>query len=350
MKIFGKRKKSAVPADTSSDINAVSSNEHVPSYFANAQSSTGGSGSTSSKKKKKQRSATATDQPNGDDIQSLLAMDPSKLNSKQRRLVRRHNEREGNTAAESAESPKDEAKQIASGAVNQPEDDGAKNVCSNNNEDIKKDATAGEATPNETNDESKNATVTEPTQNEEHKAATDDVNTAAEICAKLEGLNSKERRKYLRNLKSSTGGTIDESVIAAAVEQVKKVGERNEKEATNNNDADGNKDSPSKRKMDDEKTSTNTDSAGTTPKKKRKKKKVNLDDLPPDERKRREEQRRMQTEAAERRAAGLVDPNRHPLNSERFVLIYHQLLFVPPLLCLIFSLTRAVGNGKTEGQ
>ena len=44
---------------------------------------------------------------------------------------------------------------------------------------------------------------------------------------------------------------------------------------------------------------------------------MNLADLPPDERKRREDQRRMQKEAAERREAGLVDPNRHPLNSER---------------------------------
>jgi len=197
-------------------------------------------------------------------------MDASKLNAKQRRLVRRHREREGGSTASTTDAK-----------------------VSEDNETATKD----ETTKIEQQNESVSTSNTPPT----------NVNIK-EILAKLEGLNSKERRKYLRQLKASSGGAIDESVITAAQEQAKKVAERNEKQAANAPPSDNNK-----------KKAADTPESTTKPKKKRRKKGPPVDEskLPPEERRRREEQRRMQKEAQERRDAGLVDPNRHPLNSER---------------------------------
>jgi len=304
MKIFGKRKtptKAAVasdstatphddaPAEKCADTTSPKTeddDEDVPSYFSGAQPTTS---SASAKKKKYQKDPSTVH--NGDDMQALLAMDPTELNAKQRRLVKRHNSRKEplalpdeseenateETAANETETKTDNVKATSKivEQTKEPQADGA---------DPKDDA------PN----------------SDQEKAAPADANIT-EILAKLEGLNSKDRRKFLRQLKSSSGGTIDESVIAAAQEQAKKVAERNEKEAANPTTSD-------KRK-----TTGETTPAATKPKKKRRKKgpPVNLADLTPDERKRREEQRRMQVEAVERRAAGLVDPSRHPLNSER---------------------------------
>lgn len=296
MKIFGKRKSKAVtsdspskPGDTDDGDKSVdttptkaeaSEDENVPSYFSSAQLST-----SASSKKKKQRNESSTPQVKGDDMQALLDMDPSKLNAKQRRLVKRHEQREGkpSAAAESVDPSKDEEK-------NESTED--------SNEKKKGDATEQDETLN----------------NDAQKSPAADSNIT-EILAKLEGLNSKERRKFLRQLKTSSGGAIDESVIEAAQEQALKVAERNEK---NEKEA-ANATSETKRKSMDEKAQATKTPEPTKPKKKRRKKgpEVNLADLTPDERKRREEQRRMQVEAKARQEAGLVDPNRHPLNSER---------------------------------
>lgn len=276
MKIFGKVKSNAgatTPvAEEKKDDSKIENESDVPSYFASAANS-------SSKKKKSKKS----DGLDGDNIQALLEMDFDKLNAKQRRLVKRHKAREGNQ----------------------------------------------ETKPSPTEDNSPSSS--KPEQNEEQKAEEDKAKAAAEVpkeeknkpsmdisevIKKLDGLNSKERRKFLRQLKSN-GEEIDEEVIAAAQEEAKKVAERNEKEAENSTSTKG-ADESSKGKRKADKSSVSKDEA-TKPKRKRRKRgpPVNLDDLPPEERARREEQRRMQKEAAERREAGLVDPTRHPLNSER---------------------------------
>lgn len=323
MKIFGKRKSTpaATPDATSSTPGiddaageksggvaqaaasaAKSANVDdvgdVPSYFSGAADD----GPTSSKNKKNRKDNTATvEKINGEDIETLLAMDPAELNAKQRRLVRRHQEREeggeAEAAADAAGAPTGDAK---SG------DDNAPDECTSN--EISKDESSDKI-------EHKNQP---PTNNNEQ--STGGVNIT-EILAKLEGLNSKDRRKLLRQLKTSSGGAIDESVIAAAEEKALRVAERNEKEAANAT-ASGAADKSSKRKSSGsggEKKAAPDERAG--PKKKRRKKgpPVDLGALTPEERKRREEQRAMQQEAAERRAGGLVaDPDfRHPLNSER---------------------------------
>ena len=306
MKIFGKRKsssKASSASDSTPDGNSADTNanttiatatttpakqeseedlNNVPSYFSNATESLTAAGS-SSKNKKKQRNA---DTPNGDDIDVLLAMDPNDLNSKQRRLVRRHKERDGTSTAEPSAEDKDKGEGNANS-----------------------DAAKGADSAKDQHTQSKDENANDP--------------NITEILSKLEGMNSKDRRKYLRQLKHDTGGTIDESVIAAAQEQAKKVAERNEKEAS----ADATTTRDNKRKIMDSSAASggNTlgDSTTTTPsskpKKKRRKKKaaVDISTLTPEERARRGQQRQMQIEAVERRAAGLVDPTRHPLNSER---------------------------------
>mmetsp|Transcript_4638 Transcript_4638/g.8240 ORF Transcript_4638/g.8240 Transcript_4638/m.8240 type:complete len:349 (+) Transcript_4638:126-1172(+) len=306
MKLFGKPKSTAAASDTTStpddvDVGSEKSptktkaedeksptkpeaEENVPSYF----SSETATGSASSKKKKKSNSTAIT--LDGDDMQVLLAMDPAKLNAKQRRLVRRHKQRDG-----SAEPPKDEAKSADTAG--------------------KDDAEETSKTENDKNDSAgEGATPTEQKKGDEQKASTSDGTDIAEILAKLEGLNSKDRRKFLRQLRTG-GAVIDEKVIAVAEEQARKVAERNEKEAANvgrkATAGTSEKDKNSKRKTAEE--------PPTKPKKKRRKKGpvVDLASLTPEERKRREEQRRMQIEAVAKREAGLVDPDRHPLNSER---------------------------------
>ena len=275
MKIFGKVKSSVGASSTSvadekKDNSKVENESEVPSYFASAASS--------SKKKKSKKN----DGLDGDNIQALLEMDFDKLNSKQRRLVKRHKAREGNQEVETKPSS----------------------------------PTEDNPTSSNTSEKVDEQMVEEEKQNDTAEAPKAEKGTSSmdisEIVKKLDGLNSKERRKFLRQLKSN-GQEIDEEVIAAAQEEAKKVAERNEKEAVNNTAAKG---AQEKRKAD---ASSGTTDEATKPKKKRRKKgpPVNLDDLPPEERARREEQRRMQKEAAERRAAGLVDPSRHPLNSER---------------------------------
>ena len=331
MKIFGKRKSKAAdatdaPATPGGDVGTgtgggekrtkakeeeekeSSEDENVPSYFASAQPLDG-----CAKKKKKQRNSDKS-VPNGDDIQALLTMDPSTLNAKQRRLVRRHNEREGGGAVDAATAQLSiEQSKEKKDQANKAEDKDtiAKDQATKSEDSTDRDkdtSSAKDNTPKKNDEDEKK---------EESTSDDKDIpNNIKEILAKLEGLNSKERRKLLRQLKSSTGGTIDESVIKAAEEQAKKIAERNEKEAANAPPQPNNQE---RKRMAKEIKATSKDIEPTKPKKKRRKKgpPVDVSSLPPEERARREEQRRKQKEAAERREAGLVDPNRHPLNSER---------------------------------
>lgn len=341
MKIFGKRKSGAgtvksngtkesnnstvtgnatVKSGESTEQNkSDAGNEEVPSYFAVASDSSGLGGSAS---KKKSRASNSSGAYNGDDIEILLQMDPSKLNSKQRRLVRRHREREG------AGDP--------SVAVTSDGDTpaGKSDFETSTTEDMKAkdyDGNVRDTAQNNAGDKKVN-TIKSTKPNDQHeKIRSDDsqpsqVNkiNASEVLAKLEGLNSKDRRKFLRQLRRDNpeDGTdlSEKGLIAAAEDQARRIAEMNRLNVSKENvDQDAGK----KRKAEDAKETDQATKSETTtmtaPKKKsrRRKSKVNLDDLTPEERQRREQQRQMQKEAAERRAAGLVDPNRHPLNSER---------------------------------
>jgi hypothetical protein len=323
MKIFGKRK-SAPVADAEATTSVIGTrgdggapaagiakttaidddNDRVPSYFSGIADEGGGGGGQSSKKKKQRKDdVTSRDQQiNGEDIGALLAMDPSSLNAKQRRLVRRHREREG------VEDGTDDVAALGAEA-------------SSNDEVPINDNTRTEAmTSNETSKHESDGEIIPPTTANNDQSTDDSDVNINEILAKLEGLNSKDRRKFLRQLKMSSGGAIDESVIAAAEEKALRVAKRNEREAAATaatEKAAMVKKSP-KKKNGDEKNNSLEDHT-TEPKKKRRKKgpTVDVSALSPEERRRREEQRVMQREAAEKRATGSVDPDRHPLNSER---------------------------------
>lgn len=280
MKIFGKVKSSSAAAASAAEKKDDPKNDQVDvqSYFASAEE-------TSSKKKKQKKS----DALDGDNIDVLLKMDFSALNSKQRRLVKRHKAREGNQEAEEIKPS------------------------TGNNE---QNSSKGEEEVIEQHIEREDKCVTNDMPNVADTNTTESSMDISEIVKKLDGLNSKERRKFLRQLKSN-GQDIDEQVLAAAQDEAKKVAERNEKEANITSSTKGASASSEGKRKDSSEPSASNNETSKPKKKRRKKNAVNLEDLPPEERARREEQRRMQKEAAERRAAGLVDPNRHPLNSER---------------------------------
>ena len=292
MKIFGKVKSSGAAVTSAAEKKDEPKKENesdVPSYFASAEET---SPRASAKKKKPKKSDGLLD---GDNIEALLEMDFSKLNSKQRRLVKRHKAREGNEGNQEVTT-----EEVKPSSMDNP-------LTSSNKDHHDKKQLAEE-------DTKVAADVPKAEDNYDTTKSSMDI---SDIVKKLDGLNSKERRKFLRQLKSN-GQEIDEQVIAAAQEEAKKVAERNEKEAVNSTSTKGTNDvcGGGKRKAS-EPSASNTDGEPKPTKKRRKKNAVNLEDLPPEERARREQQRKMQKEAAERRAAGLVDPNRHPLNSER---------------------------------
>jgi hypothetical protein len=284
MKIFGKVKSSSAAATSAAENKDDPKKDQVDvqSYFASAEE-------TSSKKKKQKKS----DALDGDNIDVLLKMDFSTLNSKQRRLVKRHKAREGNLEGNQ------EAEEIKQSTGNNEQN------CSKGKEEVIEQHIEGGDT-----------CVTNDMSNAADTNTTESSMDISEIVKKLDGLNSKERRKFLRQLKSN-GQDIDEQVLAAAQDEAKKVAERNEKEANNTSSTKGASASSEGKRKDSSEPSASNNETSKPKKKRRKKNAVDLEDLPPEERARREEQRRMQKEAAERRAAGLVDPNRHPLNSER---------------------------------
>ena len=130
-----------------------------------------------------------------------------------------------------------------------------------------------------------------------------------EVANQLKGLNSKERRKLLRQLASQ----YDEAFLQQVTDASKKIAEENEAKQVQEQEKSATADSGAgsgKRKAGE---MTGADAKGG---KKKSAKLKDLSHLPPDERARREKQREMQQEAAQRRAAGDV-LTRHPLNSER---------------------------------
>ena len=295
MKIFGKKRKSTGgegDADTTSSTAKSLSDqqEDVPSYF----------GSTNDAPPTKANKPSASKKPNGDDIDALLAMDPSKLNSKQRRLVRRHEERSGKSQNQTETNKKTETIETCVA----DEDEGTSGASSSEQLGVTDSVGRDDNAANETVEKDVSKDSEEPMA----------VLETSEILKKLDGLNSKERRKLLRQLKRQG---IDESVVLAAEEQAKKVASRNEKESAAAPNQVNTEKARSKRRPDDSPQPEAAESDSKPKRRRRRGRKVDLDSLTPEERARREEQRRMQIEAAERRAKGLVDPNRPPLNSER---------------------------------
>lgn len=408
MKLFGKRKKtSSIRNDDCGDGNhdqeeakagasarASSEGACIPSYFSNdykpPQLSTA---NTSTANKKGQTN---------NDIEKLLKLDPETLNSKQRRLIKRHKERtlqkEQGVAAgatgnsnynineeEKEKVPKkgqqsknhenniEEVTKISSGIEEQITKSSSMPTAINNNkvdsehsssdsssssdsdsedksidrDENKNDGDKNEDVSKEDNDMKEETTSTTTGTNEnqdDNRNNHSSSENVSQIINQLQTLNSKERRKLLRQLESDE---TKKELVAKVKEESKKVAMQNEllekekqdlaileqkkkkeeskkrkaevdkkvKEeeeqeeslAADNNNCDSNNDQVHNH--------TNADQGISRPKKKRKWK--DFSHLPPEERERREKQRLMQMEAAARRANGEVDTTRHPLNSER---------------------------------
>ena len=237
-----------------------------------------------------------------EEVQRLLAMNPSELNSKQRRILKRYRARNNiSDEAEEADNNRDVETKAAKD-IAKPDEEKEPEVKPEQNSGEQYSEKEGGTDSTKDNDD----------KTTEDEGAADDGKSLAE---QLKGLNSKERRKLLRKLrrddpeKSAEGGAL-----AEAEDEAKKIAEQNRKEQEEQS-------KKRKREVDEEKKKNNANGNGDqqagTEKKKGKKSKVDWSTLPPEERARREKQREMQQEAKRRREAGEVDETRHPLNSER---------------------------------
>ena len=309
MKLFGKRKK--VSATTSELTNAPTAeelkveDEKVSSYFSS--DFTPPSATQSSKKEVKKVDH---------DIEKLLAMDPSTLTSKQRRVLRRYKERSKEDTVEkqpeSSSEPKDSS---AKEAISESEEN-LDGKCADQTVISKNEPQKSEAKSKISEDDVKKDEEVEKIEN--IKATTNEKfslggkQSVEEVAEQLKGLNSKERRKLLRKLASE----YDEAFLEKVTEASKKIAEENEAKQAKEQKKEE-KESAKRSKEESVNTDNPTDISNFSEEPKKKRKKVkDLSHLPPEERARREEQRRLQKEAQARRAAGEV-LTRHPLNSER---------------------------------
>ena len=179
MKIFGKRNVVAPPSDgiggdCTNSSNATILND-VPSYFADTSSTAPSTSSTKKKKNQRKDNNTTTggggqSQINGEEIQTLLAMDPSTLNAKQRRLVRRYHERDASTASSSVE---------VESMMDDKTNDNTDNERNRSNEGMKQD---------ESSEQNQHTTLS--ANSDDEQSVTNNHNIT-DILAKLEGLNSK---------------------------------------------------------------------------------------------------------------------------------------------------------------
>ena len=287
MKIFGKRqKKSSSTAVLSPDPSLPSSkNEDVKSFFHQEKAEESST---------EHKDNTACDGGAGIDIDVLLAMDKKKLNSKQRRALRRYEERKSMIEPEKIKTEDLE------------EDENEKDSTSTNihikgrSSKSKVESEEGEEIKTEEAEENMKDKINDNEDKPMIKAISSEVldysksvenKTPKDAASQLQGLNSKDRRKLLRTWKREKEEGNDQSAIF--LEEVRKITE-----------------------SEKEKEKAEKDQVEGASKKKRKAK--DLSNLSPEEIERREEQRRMQREAAEKRSKGLDQNNfRHPLNSER---------------------------------
>lgn len=325
MKIFGKRKKKALNAEgTSAPSDAVQESEvvdtekedvRVRSYF---DSNFRPSSSFADKEKGSGTDARA-------EIERLLAMDPSELNSKQRRILKRHKKREGETEKqvdvteeESREDKKEEPKK-----KEEPEPDASV-------ADEQGAPTAAISTTKESSEGEKlNATTSNSLETSQQQESD------KPLAEQLKGLNSKERRKLLRKLRRDGDDDAGEANLAEVEDEAKRIAEENRQQQ---------EEQSKKRKRDDAQAAKAQ--VATKKKSRRRKGNVDLSSLPPEERARREKQREMQAEARKRREAGEVDETRHPLNSERRRANRRK----PGRAGKIAALKREARQQKEEGQ
>lgn len=264
-------------------------------------------------------------------VEELLTKDPKEWNAKQRRMVKRYQERKAEHQADSVDEKKvekddgtekigndkletattvDADKESADSSDNANNDSDSSDSESQGDSDSDDNDDADESNQAEENSEKEIAqpevstTVVPAKQTSSVTQEDGKVDPTHEIFKLLDQLNSKMKRTLSRRLDREGVTALPE--VQAEVDKL--LGKSNEQTASK------------KRSADDAGAKSSNPGSDEVPKsKKARKAELKLSSLSPEERLRREEQRRKQKEAAERRASGedLTPGYKHPLNSER---------------------------------
>jgi hypothetical protein len=227
-------------------------------------------------------------------VEELLKLDPSTLNSKQRRMVKRYKERD---------EPEQNASAMNVNNNEVPESE-TKSSCDPVNEETandSKDSNGKAETEISKEEESGDKDVADKEAIEgkmdENSNDTDTVVESKPFAELLERLNSKQRRKLMRRLEKEGN-----NVLGEVHQEALRLLEENKPDQAS---------ADTSEKKESKGQSENLSSS-------EKKRKRDWSHLTPEERLRREEQRQKQQEAAERRAKEENNNSkRHPLNSER---------------------------------
>ena len=290
-------------------------------------------------------------------VEELLKNDPSTWNAKQRRLIKRYQQRkqtqkqfetssgdqEDQEEATLESDPVDDSKKVEADADAQSDSDDSSSSSSSSSSSEATSESESEADSDAENQPKEQSTHENEThhkilddddddddQQQQESSndekipssgqAQDDSHTPP-LQDLLEQLNSKQRRKLTRQLER---GEADEATIRQQAFDLIHAPSRDPKaqsQSTENTTTNGTSGQETKGTKRD---ATNEESLQSDKKKKRRRKggEVDWSKLPPEERFRREEQRRLQQEAAKRRAENTANGSssptyRHPLNSER---------------------------------
>lgn len=246
-------------------------------------------------------------------FQKLLKLDPSTLNSKQRRMVKRYKERDepeqnaslkGTTNNEASESETKSSHEVNEETVNDTNDNNSEAL----NHDIQETESGHKETvENQVIRDKVNEYLSDADAVAESRPVAETNLDEESIKTLLEGLNSKQRRKLMRRLEREGNNALGE----VQKEALRLLEENKADQAS----ADDSYKQGAKVKSGTLSSSETKSDILSSSEKKRKR---DLSRLLPEERLRREEQRQKQKEAAERRAkGGNSNIKRHPLNSER---------------------------------
>jgi hypothetical protein len=247
-------------------------------------------------------------------VEELLTKDPSKWNSKEKRMVKRYQKRkpeveqpEDSQKNESEVGETVEETTVTEAAVADPEptkseeaakedksedsdsdDNDDSDSSDSENEDESKDETEiEESTPKNLSQEEPSDETSKPVESTNDSGIVDPSHA---IFKQLDKLNSKMKRTLSRKLDRDGASALEEVQKEAISLLEKSEGDLSKKRSHDQGDG----------------------------KSKKKKSKVDWSGFSPEERARREKQRKLQTEAAERRAKGEETGGyKHPLNSER---------------------------------
>lgn len=240
-------------------------------------------------------------------VLKLLKKDPSELNSKQRRMVKRYQDRIDSGSADN----KPATDENADVEIQKEKEVREKEIDQNENEekDIENSENEEESIAKPSVDNPGQLSDTAPIETESADSTNNQLDSSEvdeqKVRTLLEMLNSKNKRKLTRQLEregNSSLKSIHEEALRLIEEVKASKPDEDPKEKSGAGDTE------------------NTDKGNAKSKKRKRSKSVDWSALPAEERLRREEQRRLQKEAAERRARDGHQPNKkhkHPLNSER---------------------------------